>query len=447
MSRGGTWLRGFACVWLAVGPVARPAVVHAEPTTAEKKQTAKSYVDAGLQAQKTGDYDTAIILYQKAYDLVPHPVLLFNLAQAHRLAGRIQKALELYRDYLEEDPQGSESATARELIGELEARQRAEGRKAKKPRRDGDDSAGPAPPPAPADPGTDDAHASPRDHERVSEAGPVLGPEPAPLPAREPADRGDEPVAHAAAATPPLIHVGLGSSVVHRGLSYDTRPNFAQAPPAFSTTAFTIRVEGEIYPFALASPSSALAGLGFVASYDDVISLHLKNPTVDNIPADQSYYMAGARYRFGLAADWTLALGLDYVHRQFLVGSAMSLLDIPDIDYSAVAPAAAVRVQATPSVAVFGSLEGLLTLDAGPIQDPSSYGRSTTYGATASLGAELALTDRLRLRLLVEYNRIDFAFDGNGLLASDRDSDPTTQDVNGATDQSISASATLGLAY
>jgi tetratricopeptide (TPR) repeat protein len=61
-----------------------PARAVAQPaSTADKAHVAKQYVDAALAAQNTGDYDIAITLYEKAYQLVPHPVLLFNMV--HRL--------------------------------------------------------------------------------------------------------------------------------------------------------------------------------------------------------------------------------------------------------------------------------------------------------------------------------------------------------------------------
>jgi tetratricopeptide (TPR) repeat protein len=105
----------------------------AEPdATAEKVKVAKQYVDAGLAAQGSGDYETAITLYSKAYQLVPHPVLIFNLAQANRLAGHIDEALALYARYLAEDPKGAQARTARGLVAELEARKAEQARKARK---------------------------------------------------------------------------------------------------------------------------------------------------------------------------------------------------------------------------------------------------------------------------------------------------------------------------
>lgn len=103
---------------------AAPAPAHADAKA--DKQLAKQYVDAGLSAQDTGNYDTAITLYQKAYDLVPHPVLIFNIAQATRLAGRLADALALYEKYLAQDPHGAKADVARDLIDDLEAKLAAE---------------------------------------------------------------------------------------------------------------------------------------------------------------------------------------------------------------------------------------------------------------------------------------------------------------------------------
>jgi tetratricopeptide (TPR) repeat protein len=89
---------------------------------ADSQKTAKQYVDAGLAAQKTRDYDTAVAMYQKAYDLVPTAVLLFNIAQAHRLAGRDSQAKVFYERYLGAEPKGPHAALARELLGEIDVR-------------------------------------------------------------------------------------------------------------------------------------------------------------------------------------------------------------------------------------------------------------------------------------------------------------------------------------
>lgn len=101
---------------------ASPLIARAQSPTAEQTSAAKKYVGAGISAQDMGDYDTAITFYTKAYDLVPHPALLFNLGQAHRLAGRIDQAADFYRRYLAAEPAGSEAGVARTVLADLTAR-------------------------------------------------------------------------------------------------------------------------------------------------------------------------------------------------------------------------------------------------------------------------------------------------------------------------------------
>lgn len=101
----------------------------------DKKKLAKQYVDSGLAAQAAGDFDTALTFYSKAYEQVPHPLLLFNMAQVHRLAGRATEARDLYLKYLEAEPQGVQARTARDWLAVLEGQISAETRKANEAKR------------------------------------------------------------------------------------------------------------------------------------------------------------------------------------------------------------------------------------------------------------------------------------------------------------------------
>lgn len=112
---------------LAAGVVAvlalqKPGTVDAQPVQEEQapssvdKQAAKRLVDAGIAAQSANEYDTAIELYNKAFALVPHPLLLFNIGQAHRLSGRLAHAVPFYERYLALDPHGPESTVARTIL-------------------------------------------------------------------------------------------------------------------------------------------------------------------------------------------------------------------------------------------------------------------------------------------------------------------------------------------
>lgn len=98
------------------------AIVNAQPSTGAPaasdvdNRAAKKLVEQGIAAQRAKDYDKAIELYEKAFALVPHPILLFDIGQAHRLAGRLEQAVSFYERYLALDPGGSESAAAHAFL-------------------------------------------------------------------------------------------------------------------------------------------------------------------------------------------------------------------------------------------------------------------------------------------------------------------------------------------
>jgi len=110
------------------------AAAQPAPSSNAKIKAAKSYTDAGLAAQNAGDHDTAITFYSKAYDLVPHPILLFNIAQAHRLAGRDDEAADFYQRFLATKPTGPEARIARDLLAEITKRSAKAAREAEESR-------------------------------------------------------------------------------------------------------------------------------------------------------------------------------------------------------------------------------------------------------------------------------------------------------------------------
>ena len=54
----------------------------------------------GLSAYALEHFSEAAEEYEKAFSLKPDPALLYNAAQAHRLAGNNERALKLYRNFL-----------------------------------------------------------------------------------------------------------------------------------------------------------------------------------------------------------------------------------------------------------------------------------------------------------------------------------------------------------
>ncbi|HMG22593.1 MAG TPA: tetratricopeptide repeat protein [Kofleriaceae bacterium] len=124
----------------AIAAVAAPSRVRAQPApVVDKTQVARRYTDAGLTAAKTGDYDAAIEFYSRAYRLRQHPTLIFNMAEAHRLAGRTDQAVALYKRYLAEAPRGPLAADARDRIAAIDAQKAKDARKIEEARRAEDD--------------------------------------------------------------------------------------------------------------------------------------------------------------------------------------------------------------------------------------------------------------------------------------------------------------------
>ena len=67
-----------------------------------------------------GDFSSAAIEYEEAYKRKPDSALLFNAAQSRRLAGENQKAVILYKNYVQLYPKAKNVPEVREQIVKLE---------------------------------------------------------------------------------------------------------------------------------------------------------------------------------------------------------------------------------------------------------------------------------------------------------------------------------------
>lgn len=94
-----------------------PPIAQAEETDPKRLYT------AGKLAYAAGEFNEAIAFFERAYALSDAPGLLFNLAQAHRLAGESHcaQARALYRSYLSAVPAADNRREVEERIAELAA--------------------------------------------------------------------------------------------------------------------------------------------------------------------------------------------------------------------------------------------------------------------------------------------------------------------------------------
>jgi tetratricopeptide (TPR) repeat protein len=88
-----------------------PLVIHPE---------AERLAREGLAAYEAGRYAEAVEKFHSAYALTPAPLLLYNLAQAHRLAGECSQAVTYYEQFLATNPSGDPAEYSRESLAALE---------------------------------------------------------------------------------------------------------------------------------------------------------------------------------------------------------------------------------------------------------------------------------------------------------------------------------------
>lgn len=111
--------------------VALAAVLLATtPAHAQSKlDRAKKHFEQGEAYFRAKTYDRAIDEYQKAYDLVQKPGLLFNIGLAHEYAGNAEEAVAMYQQYIAAEPEGAKAPEARARMESL-SRQLLEQQKA-----------------------------------------------------------------------------------------------------------------------------------------------------------------------------------------------------------------------------------------------------------------------------------------------------------------------------
>jgi tetratricopeptide (TPR) repeat protein len=92
----------------------------ASPVRADDRALARDHYVRGTKAFDLGAFDEAIREYTDAYRIRDNPALLYNIAQAHRLAGHKSEALHFYKIYLSKLPEAANRDEVRSKIEELQ---------------------------------------------------------------------------------------------------------------------------------------------------------------------------------------------------------------------------------------------------------------------------------------------------------------------------------------
>jgi len=96
-------------------------VASASSAQAPGGDTAQAHFDRGAKLYNLGHFQEAIPQFEKAYELDPSPIFLFNIAQSHRQLGNTERALFFYRRYLEQAPNAANRADVERRMKELRA--------------------------------------------------------------------------------------------------------------------------------------------------------------------------------------------------------------------------------------------------------------------------------------------------------------------------------------
>jgi tetratricopeptide (TPR) repeat protein len=92
----------------------RPAPVYDQ----KQEKAARTHFDRAEKAFNLGHFDAALEGYQAAYEALPLPAFLFNIAQCHRNLRNREQAVFFYQRYLSLAPDAPNRPVVEELIAE-----------------------------------------------------------------------------------------------------------------------------------------------------------------------------------------------------------------------------------------------------------------------------------------------------------------------------------------
>ena len=89
---------------------------------ADERDDAKREFAAGQASDKQRDFRGAIEHYLRAFELVPHPYALFNIAADYEQIGDLRQAVHFYEKYIAVSEDGSDRDRVKKLLADIKAR-------------------------------------------------------------------------------------------------------------------------------------------------------------------------------------------------------------------------------------------------------------------------------------------------------------------------------------
>lgn len=121
-----TWLPAFPVLLLSLAPPVAtqpgPAPPEAEPADVRE---ARALFSSGQALFRRRKYAAAVVKFEEAYALRPHPAVLYNIARCREELGDVAAALRGYRGYIRQTQ--ALDAELRRLVSQLERKLRERG--------------------------------------------------------------------------------------------------------------------------------------------------------------------------------------------------------------------------------------------------------------------------------------------------------------------------------
>ncbi len=105
---------------IVAGLVAASLCAFSPAALADERTEARTHFKKGMEAIGNGKYDEGIEELKRAYDILPHPNVLFNIARAYVDEGDLEDAVAYYKKYLEGSPKDKDEV--QKIVDSLEAR-------------------------------------------------------------------------------------------------------------------------------------------------------------------------------------------------------------------------------------------------------------------------------------------------------------------------------------